>query len=367
MIVRTKEQVEEQLFEKAVVFTDIHFGKRSDSESHNQDCMHYITWLCDVIKKEKPDAILFLGDYFDNRSRLRLDTLEYGHGSARQLSQIAHEVGARIYWLVGNHDMFYKQKRSITSLPWAEDLSTNDRVVFVDFPMEVGNCFLCPWLVGTEYLEVVDADVKYVFGHFELPTFLMNEQVECFDKGGIHADMFHQCEAVFSGHFHKRQTKINQNGIPVIYIGNCFPHNFNDVGDRDRGCMVLEWDKEPQFLNYPLAPNYNRINLSELLELIDKGILSDFFNKKSVVECYDDLNIAQEEALEIKEILESVLEDFRLKPNRNISEEADEDIEKQDGKTVDQIVVEHINNLDTEGSDIEIPMLLEIYELSDES
>lgn len=366
MIVRTKEQVEEQLFEKAVVFTDIHFGKRSDSDQHNQDCTHYITWLCDVIKKEKPDAILFLGDYFDNRSRLRLDTLEYGHNAARQLHQTAHEVGARIFWLVGNHDMFYKQKRTITSLPWVEQLSATDEVIFIDGPMEIGDCYLCPWLVGTEYMEPVDAEVKYVFGHFELPLFLMNEMIECKDGVGLHGDMFHQCDAVFSGHFHKRQVKINPNGIPITFIGNCFPHNFNDVSDRDRGCMVLEWDKDPRFLNFT-GPNFNRIDLSTLVELIEKGEINVHFTNKSVVECYDDLNIAQEEALEIKEVLQGVLRDFTLKPNRDALKVSEGTEVKKDGKTVDQIVKEHIIRLDTEGSDYDNTMLLEIFELSDET
>lgn len=38
-------------------------------------------------------------------------------------------------------------------------------------------------------------------------------------------------EKVFSGHFHKRQQHGN-----VIYPGNCFPHNYADAWDDDRGC-----------------------------------------------------------------------------------------------------------------------------------
>ncbi len=354
------------LFKKALAFTDIHFGKRSDSEQHNHDCMRYVTWLCSVIRKERPDTVFFLGDWFDNRTRLRVDTNEYGFGAVKQLLQEVHLVGGRIFWLVGNHDIFHKQDRAITSLPWADSLSSSDELVFVDFPFEHENVFLCPWLVGTEYLEPVDAEVKYVFGHFELPTFLMNEQVECPDKGGLHADMFHQCEAVFSGHFHKRQTKINAHGIPVTYIGNCFPHNFNDVGDRDRGCMILEWDGEPRFLNYPYAPNYNRAKLTELLEMVENDTLSEHFNEFSVVECYDDVNIAQGEALEIREALQTVLRDVTLKPApKKLDSSSETEIEKE-GKTVDQIVVEHIKQLDTEGSEFEVPLLLDIFKLSDE-
>lgn len=268
--------------------------------------------------------------------------------------------------IVGNHDMFYKQKRTVIANRWAESISHDDSLVLVDTPLELDGVFLSPWLVGTEYLEVIESEAKYVFGHFELPTFLMNEQVECIDRGGIHADMFINCDAVFSGHFHKRQTKINAQGIPVTYIGNCFPHNFNDVGDRERGCMILEWDKDPVFLDYPYGPNYNRIMLSDLVEIIEKGELGHHFNEKSVVECADDLNIAQEEALTIRELLHGVVRDLRLKPAPKKLDASTETTVKKDGKTVDQIVFEHINLLDTEGSDLDVKLLHEIYEMSDE-
>lgn len=356
-----------QLFKKAVVFTDIHFGKKSDSEQHNKDCQSYITWLCDVIREQKPDAVIFLGDWFDNRSRLRLDTLNYSYTSVAQLMNQVHRSAARMWWLVGNHDMFYKQSREITSLPWLESMSNNDEIIFIDSIMEFDEVLFAPWLIGTEYNEVASAEVKYVFGHFELPLFLMNEQVECPDRGGLHHEMFTTCDAVYSGHFHKRQTKINSNGIPVTYIGNCFPHNFNDANDRERGCMVLPWGCEPTFLNYPYGPDYTRLNLSELIELVEKGKHNSLFSTKSVVECYDDLNIRQEEALGIKDALSGVLRDIIIKPNAKRLESSEETEIKRKGKTVDQLIVEHIHNLDTEGSDIEIPLLLEVLQLSDES
>ena len=354
------------LFKKCLAFTDIHFGKRSDSEQHNSDCQRYMTWLREVVRREKPDTIIFMGDWFDNRSRLRLDTADHGYTALYHLYNEMHRLNCRIFMLVGNHDMFYKQNRSVISFPWAESISHDDSLVIIDSPFEIDNVMLCPWMVGTEYLPVVNTKVKYVFGHFELPLFLMNEQVECPHKGGLDMDKFVNCDAVFSGHFHKRQIKINAHGVPVTYIGNCFPHNFNDVGDRDRGCMILEWDCEPRFLNFEYGPNYNRVTLSELVAMIDEGTLREHFNEQSVVECTDDLNIAQEEALEIKEILSGELRDLRLKPAPKKLDASTETTTTKDGKTVDQIVKGHILDLDTEGSDIESGLLLEIYDLSDE-
>ena len=84
------------------------------------------------------------------------------------------------------------------------------------------------------------------------------------------------------------------------------------------------------------------------------------------MECFDDLNIGQEEALEIKDALQPALRDITLRASRDRLKASEETEVKEDGKTVDQIVVEHIKNLDTEGSDFEVPLLLDIYKLSDE-
>ena len=51
------------LFERAAVFTDIHFGKKSDSEQHNLDCVAYIDWFCEQVKVHQCDTIIFMGDW----------------------------------------------------------------------------------------------------------------------------------------------------------------------------------------------------------------------------------------------------------------------------------------------------------------
>ena len=85
--------------------------------------------------------------------------------------------------------------------------------------------------------------------------------VEMPDVGGLNVDHFQNQDYVFSGHFHKRQVKRN-----VIYIGNAFPHNFSDAWDDDRGAMLLEWGKEPEYRSWPEAPKYRSMKLSDLLD-----------------------------------------------------------------------------------------------------
>ena len=38
-------------FDKAMIFTDIHFGMKNNSRHHNQDCEDFIVWMIDEAKK----------------------------------------------------------------------------------------------------------------------------------------------------------------------------------------------------------------------------------------------------------------------------------------------------------------------------
>lgn len=344
------------LFNKVACFTDIHWGKKSDSELHNKDCYRFIDWFLEQVIAYECDSIIFLGDWYDNKSRLRVDTQWYSVGAMNRLNSL----GIPIHWLVGNHDIFFKTNRDVHSLPFLhghyENISVYNEVT------RVGDVLFCPWLVGNEFTTPPDTECKYIFGHFGLPTFLMNENIKCLDKGmGLLADHFYQCEAVFTGHFHKRQMKLNEHNIPVTYIGNCFPHNFNDVGDRDRGCMILEWDKDPEYLTWKDAPNYNKTRMSDLLGAMENDEISKYYNEHSVIECQDDLDLSIEESLELKELLSNQVRAITIIPHakREMLEEA---TEVQEEQNVDRMVVDHLRKLDTDGSEYDTDMLVDLYE-----
>jgi DNA repair exonuclease SbcCD nuclease subunit len=339
-----------QLFDRAAVFTDIHFGDKNDSERHNIDCLNFVKWFCVQVRENHCDAVIFMGDWFDNRTRIRVDTLDYSW----QAIELLNNIGVPVYWLVGNHDLFYRNNRNITSLPY---LGSMENIFVINELVEINDVLLAPWLTGGEFAEVPNYDVKYIFGHFELPLFLMNESVTMPDKGGLHADHFTNCDAVFSGHFHKRQLKVNEHGIPVWYPGNAFPHNFNDVNDRDRGCMLLEWGHDPEFVDWPDAPFYSRINLSDLLDQSDSLEASN-----GIIEVKDDMGIEIEEATEIKELLGDKFREIRLRP---ANPDLDITIETEigdDSKSVDEMIIEHLRLLDTEGSDFDAELMVKLYE-----
>ena len=63
------------MLKKGIYCTDIHFGKKANSDTHNQDCLDYLDWFCEKAIEVKADYVAFLGDWNENRSALNISTL----------------------------------------------------------------------------------------------------------------------------------------------------------------------------------------------------------------------------------------------------------------------------------------------------
>jgi hypothetical protein len=193
---------------------------------------------------------------------------------------------------------------------------------------------------------------KYMFGHFELPHFKMNAMVEMPDHGEVKVDSFANFEAVYSGHFHLRQQRKN-----IHYIGNCFPHNFADAGDENRGMMLLEWGEPETYYAWPGQPLYRVMKLSEA---IDHG--KDIFKPNMHVRVELDIDISYEEANFIKEtfIKDYNLREMALIPVKKNDVELDLAPGEVHFESVDQIVTDQITNIESEFYDN--ALLLQIYQ-----
>ena len=294
------------MFKKAACFTDIHFGLKNNSRQHNNDCEAFVKWFIDEAKKFGAETCIFLGDWHHHRSSINISTLNYSISNLKRLSDAFDQT----YFLVGNHDLFYRDKREISSVVFAQEIP---KVKVVDEIIVKDDVALIPWLIGNEWKKIKNIKAKYMFGHFELPNFKMNAMVEMPDHGELNASHFKDVGMVFSGHFHKRQTQGN-----VTYIGNPFAHNYADAWDNDRGCMMLEWGQDPKYMIWPEGPKYRTITLSKLLEAPD-----DYLEPETNVRVKIDIDITYEEANFIKENFQNTysLREISLLPHKEIEDE----------------------------------------------
>ena len=333
------------LFKKVAFCTEIHFGLKSNSLVHNQDCSEFIDWFIATARANGCETGMFLGDWSHQRAAINMQTLQYSLRSLEKLSA-AFE---RFYFIPGNHDLYYRDKRDIYSTEWAKHIPN---IVIVNDFFKDGDVIIAPWLVGDDHKKLAKMSAKYMFGHFELPHFKMNAMVEMPDHGEIRVENFSGIESVYSGHFHLRQHKKNIN-----YIGNCFPHNFADAGDDQRGMMIKEWGMPDQYFAWPGQPLYRVLKLSQLINNAPKLLVNNMHVRVEL-----DIDISYEEANFIKD---TFVRDYHLREMALIpSKRTDIDIDMSPGEvkfeSVDQIVTDQITNIESEFYDPKL--LLKIYQ-----
>ncbi len=332
------------LFKRAALFTDIHFGLKSNSTQHNEDCLAFVQWATAKAKEEGCETCIFLGDWHNNRASINIVTLNY---SLRALEHI-NENFNQTFFIPGNHDLYYRDRRDIQSVEWARHLPNihicNDWVTH-------GDVTFAPWLVADDHKRLKKQKGQYMFGHFELPGYLMNAMVAMPDTGEITGDDMQGFGHVFTGHFHKRQTQRN-----VTYIGNCFPHNYADAGDDERGLTILEWGKDPVYHAWPDQPVYRVLRLSDVLKNTERLLKPNMHVRVNL-----DIDISYEESTFIKE---TFVNQFQLREITLIPAKSTEVTEYELSgeiafESVDQIVYGQLNAIESEQFDRNL--LLEIY------
>ena len=333
------------MFNKAAVFTDIHFGLKGNSKIHNDDCEAFVDWYINQAKENNCETGIFCGDWHHNRSSLNLTTMD---STIRCLEKLGQAFD-KFYMFVGNHDLYYKDKRDVSSTEFAKHIPG---ITVVDGFTEIEDVALVPWLVGDEWKKIQKCTAKYMFGHFELPHFYMNAMVQMPEHGDLRAEHFVNQEYVFSGHFHKRQKQGK-----IHYIGNAFPHNYADAWDDGRGMMILDRENnlEPQYLDWPECPKYRTTTLSKLLDP-----QSDIIRPNMYLRVTLDLPISYEEAQFIKEtyINNHKCREITLIPQKQI-EEISTELDISQFESVDEIVAKEISAIDSDNFNKK--MLLDIY------
>jgi DNA repair exonuclease SbcCD nuclease subunit len=319
------------LFKRAAIFTDIHYGLKNNSVTHLQDCESFVDWFIDLAKSKNCETGMFLGDWHHHRASINLQTLNFSLRSLEKLSAAFDQF----YFLPGNHDLYYRDRRDIHGAEWARHLP-NIHVVndwFTD-----GDVTIVPWLVGDDHKRIQKITSKYVFGHFELPHFKMNAMVEMPDTGEVNVDDFKSVERVFSGHFHLRQQQGN-----VTYIGNAFPHNFSDAGDEQRGATILDWDGTTEFHAWDQQPTYRVVDLSALIDHADQILKPNMHVRVNL-----DINVSYEEANFIKETFVNGygIREISLLPKARNQDHENEYNETVVFHSVDQIITDQLTNID---------------------
>jgi len=342
-------------FKKIGMFTDIHFGRRSNSKIHNQDCLDHITWFCDKIKKAGDYShVAFLGDWFESRSAINIETMEYSYEGLKMLNSL----GIPVYFIVGNHDLHRRTTRDVHSVRMFQEMTN---IIVIDKPTVVDNLLFSPFLFESEYAAMIQYNDMYAFlGHFEFKNFVITGHNTVMEHGPDHK-LFNGPKKIFSGHFHKRQANDN-----VIYIGNAFPMDFGDASDDERGmCTYFVQQDKVVFDNWTDCPSYLKTSLTK--------VIADSWSPKPKmkVKCIIDVELDYSAAQELRDgMIEAYqLRDFILEEDRAAkqgilegdSAKVTEDI-GVDFSSIDDMVIKQLEAAkDDKALKVDVATLIELY------
>jgi len=291
-----------RVFKRVAMFTDIHFGRRGNLRQHNQDCLDFIEWFCQQVGRDGGVThVAFLGDWFESRSAINIETMEF---SCRALQRL-DKLGLPIFFDVGNHDLHRRTTRDVHSVRMFNEV---ENITVIEKPTVIDGCLFAPYLFEHEYDALVEHnDLHAWFGHFEFKDFFITGYNTLMEHGPSHK-LFPGPKKIFSGHFHKRQTKDN-----VVYIGNAFPMDFGDASDNARGAAFYDVGTDHvRFADWADCPKYAKVLLSKVLDDNWAPV------PKLKVKCIVDTDISYSDAQDLREALIKTydLRDFILEEDR---------------------------------------------------
>jgi len=235
---------------KLLLVTDTHLGLSQSSDLYHDVVYKLFEEIKEFCVKNKIDTIVHCGDFFDEKKSLNTKTQYVAHQIAQLLK------GIKIYIIVGNHDIYYKDSIIPTSL----DLLKNYKGITIVYDVT----YLTKDIVMVPWGKVPDKSTKYCFGHFEFVHFKMNSSYECQSGINFNEKPWVDFEHIYSGHFHTPSTREN-----ITYLGSAYPQTFSDV-NSPRGYYV--WDNGIQeFIEFQYAPKFVEIKTDNIDESKIKG------------------------------------------------------------------------------------------------
>ena len=250
---------------KIWLIADTHFGYKGDDDVILNDCIGYFEdVVIPIMKKEvnPGDIMIHLGDVFDNRATIGLNTITRVIGLFEKFSEIFSDI--RI--VVGNHDIYKKSSTDITSVNMLKYIP-NVKIYYEPIVEVIDGktCLFNPWVENSEKEKELlsGVNVDYVFGHLEIGGSQMSNRsgVKIEFAGGIKQSDFKNSQ-VYAGHIHIRQDNKN-----IHYVGNPYHKDRGDRGNP-KGVTILDLSTgETKFIENEVSPRYMKENIYDILNL----------------------------------------------------------------------------------------------------
>jgi len=253
---------------KVLIFSDIHIHAHKRSINRIDDCLEVLKWVLNVAKEKNIKDVLFLGDLFHDRQKI--DVLVYQKTFEIFLEAQLSDNPLSIYLLIGNHDMYHRDRWDINSV---SPLNAIPGVKVIDSPETIeisGKSF--DFLPHTEdpieMLHSYKGKRDYLCAHLAVDGAMLNSSgtesdvIVEHDGEMIKVDekQFGTWDYVFLGHYHAEQ-KIGKN---IEYIGSPLQLNFGESFQTKHICILDPQTGEKEYVVNNFSPRHLVISEKEI-------------------------------------------------------------------------------------------------------
>ena len=306
---------------KVAIITDTHYGARKGSKHlHDYFEMFYRDIFFPSLEEHKIDTIIHMGDIFDSRKAIDLQSLEW---SKKVVFEPLKKY--KVHALIGNHDCYYKNTNHVNSpellLKDYPNIKTYSKAS--EISLDKLKILLLPWINSENFEEtenlIKKTKAKVAMGHLEVNGFKATRGHMM--ESGMDVKIFSKFEKVYSGHFHTRSDDGQ-----IFYLGNPYEMFWNDVNDP-RGFHLFDTKtlehtpiNNPYKLFYNIYyedTNYKLFNVTEYENKIVKVIV----RKKSKPKDFEKF---------IDKLYSIGVQDLKIIENFDIHESEDFEIEEEE-------------------------------------
>lgn len=271
---------------KVLLFSDAHIHPHKRKVERLEDCLKAVDWVFDVAEDHQIENILFGGDLFHDRQKIEVFTYQ------RTFETLANRLQSKkfnLYLLLGNHDIWYNDDTSISSviplkylpgvriIPEAERLNISgaywDFIPFTHDP-----------IATLEELKGKPGKPEYALGHIAIDGAVLHGSTQSDvtiehdgDMVTISASLFDSYKHTFLGHYHAEQRvtpKVEYIGSPLqLNFGEAFQKKHIIIFDCASGKKVyVENDFSPKHLilnqkdldKHDLTNNFVQIRIDDM-------------------------------------------------------------------------------------------------------
>jgi DNA repair exonuclease SbcCD nuclease subunit len=235
---------------KVLIFSDLHCHCHKKQNKRLDDCLDVLNWVFKTAKEHEITNILFGGDLFHDRHKIDVYTYQK---TFETLEDNLTKGDYKLYLLLGNHDIWYNEKTSVSSVI---PLSSLPGVHIVGKPtrLKIGdaNWDFIPFthnpIESLEKLKNETGQPQYALGHIAIDGAVLhtNQHADISiehdgEMVSINVGLFQHYKKVFLGHYHAEQ-RLNE---IVEYIGSPLELNFGE-SEQEKHLIIFDCKTESQ-------------------------------------------------------------------------------------------------------------------------